>query len=527
MKKHWLRSNVCTEPLISNWYAWSHLLAPTTASANLSKRYLQILQSYIKHPELHLNASKDPKLIGGPYINLPTIEVEKIKALYQSTLVNERQLLELSEAIDRLHAMLENSANGLSLESFYSDVPSQLAGCVELVYDLHNNANIRFIEPLIYQQYYDSNKQSVVLSTINEDMRPFSLSTPYLPSERKISLNIPFSQQSIDMLYQSRREACDLNKLMEILNIVDKQQQQFSTYFTEECPNMHRRYESDGLRVRYFGHACVLMETKNTSILIDPLISYSYNAKPERFSYLDLPNKIDYVLITHNHQDHFDFETLLQIRHQVDQIVIPRNNNGCLADPSLKLILQHIGFGNITQLDELETISFSDGEITGIPFLGEHGDLNIQSKSAYHIKINGRTLLFAVDSNNLDNSLYKKLASHTGPVDTMFIGMECSGAPSSWTYGPLFHKKLNYEFDQSRRLNGSDCDKAWQITEALACKEAYVYAMGQEPWLHHIMGLTYTEDSIQLKEANKFTQRCKQAGLKAGKPYGKSEWHYP
>lgn len=36
-----------------------------------------------------------------------------------------------------------------------------------------------------------------------------------------------------------------------------------------------------------------------------------------RFSDIALPDEIDYVLITHNHQDHVLFETLLRLRHKI------------------------------------------------------------------------------------------------------------------------------------------------------------------------------------------------------------------
>ena len=50
----------------------------------------------------------------------------------------------------------------------------------------------------------------------------------------------------------------------------------------------------------------------------------------QRYTYADLPETIDYVLITHNHQDHCMFETLLQLRHRIKNIIVPKNNGGGL-----------------------------------------------------------------------------------------------------------------------------------------------------------------------------------------------------
>lgn len=56
-----------------------------------------------------------------------------------------------------------------------------------------------------------------------------------------------------------------------------------------------------GTRITWLGHATVLIQTaKGTNILIDPFIAH--NPKfPKDFV---LPEKIDYILLTHGHDDH-------------------------------------------------------------------------------------------------------------------------------------------------------------------------------------------------------------------------------
>lgn len=36
------------------------------------------------------------------------------------------------------------------------------------------------------------------------------------------------------------------------------------------------RFEGAGVRIRYFGHACVLFESAQTSVLCDPVVSYPF-----------------------------------------------------------------------------------------------------------------------------------------------------------------------------------------------------------------------------------------------------------
>ena len=283
-------------------------------------------------------------------------------------------------------------------------------------------------------------------------------------------------------------------------------------------------YNGDGVRIRYFGHACLLVQTKEVSILFDPVISYPIDSDIPRYTFEDLPEKIDYVIITHNHQDHLMFEIMIQLRHKVSNIVFPKNQKGALADPSIKLILEKTGFSSLIELDEMEAIPLQDGKIVGIPFLGEHSDLNIQSKLSYCIELKGKKFVFAADSNNLDEALYDNVYRETGPIDMLFLGMECDGAPLTWLYGPLLTHPLNRSFDRNRTLSGSNFEKAWSIIKKLRCKHTYVYAMGQEPWLDYVMALKYSPESIQMTESDKLVESCRKDGIESERLFGKKEW---
>jgi L-ascorbate metabolism protein UlaG (beta-lactamase superfamily) len=302
----------------------------------------------------------------------------------------------------------------------------------------------------------------------------------------------------------------------------------FRSFFSDDCNKLSNHpYLEQGVRVRYFGHACVLLETTELSILIDPVLGYQPNpTHHDRFTAAHLPDKIDYVLITHNHQDHLLLETLLQLRYKIKHIVVPSCNNGLFADPSLKLILSKLGFQSIITMDEFDHVTLKDGQITALPFYGEHGDLNIQTKRAYHIILCNHTFLFLADSNNLDPMLYEHIATQTGPIETIFIGMECKGAPASWLYGPLFPAPIARNLDQSRRLSGSNAEKAWQAVKLFSPTAVYVYAMGMEPWLSYIMAIHYDDNSMPIIESNKFVNTCRENNILSKRLYGKDEWIY-
>jgi len=527
MTLYYLKSTIKAEPLIWQWYAWPHLIPPVNAGGNIAERHLRIMQSYVQNPQIHSQAVKDPKLLGGPFIDLDGQKLEEIKDLITQTKKDCQQLISLNDAFKELDRMLQSEAQGDSLDSFYNRIPDLLKGFVELVYDLNNHPSIRLIEPLLYKTYYSTQNQRIALSETISDYRKFVLSTPRLDQEDEVYLNIPFSDTKLDRLFKMKEEPQSLNEIQALFEIPESKQLLFQSFFTTTPPLLvdDRNYQGEGIRIRYFGHACVLVQTKSVSILFDPVISYPIQTNEvPRYTFCDLPDHIDYVVITHNHQDHIMFETLLQLRHKIGSIVFPANRTGALEDPSIKLILKHTGFASLIELKEMETIPPKDGEITALPFLGEHSDLNIQSKLSYCIKIKDKQFLFAADSNNLDPSLYDHIFNYIGSIDMLFLGMECDGAPLTWLYGPLLSAPLKRTHDRNRTLSGSNFEKAWKIAEKSNCKAAYVYAMGQEPWLSYVMGLKYLPESPQIIESDKFIQACKDNGIESERLFGRKEW---
>ena len=77
----YLRPNIQVEPLIDGWYAWPHLIPPATAARNITERHMKIMDSYINMPQVHANAVKNPKMLGGPFIDYEGKRVDEIRAL--------------------------------------------------------------------------------------------------------------------------------------------------------------------------------------------------------------------------------------------------------------------------------------------------------------------------------------------------------------------------------------------------------------------------------------------------------------
>jgi L-ascorbate metabolism protein UlaG (beta-lactamase superfamily) len=525
MKEHsvYLRPDVAIEPVVNQWYAWTYLLSPATAAMYISNAHLMLMKSFVTTPQTHVMALKNPAMRGGPFVDLDASRVEEVRALEKLTEQRQSHIVAFAEAIKALDKILAE-ANGMSLESLYPSVPEPLRGYVELVYDLQHHATIRFIEGLLFRSpYYDKSSQGIVLSTIGASHRPFAFSTPRLLNEGDVRVELEFASPAYDELYRARYEPRSLGQLTDLLKVPDADAGKFAALFTERAPNPRARYEGDAVRVRYLGHACLLIEARGVSILLDPLISHDFDCGVERFSHADLPPFIDYALVTHSHQDHCVMETLLELRHRIGRVLVPRSTGGSLMDPSLKLVLEHAGFRNVTEVGEMEAIPVEGGEITGLPFLGEHGDLNVQTKIAYHIRLGGRSVVVVADSNNIEARMYDHIHKAMGDIDVLFIGMECEGAPMSWNYGPLFTKPVSRKMDQSRRFDGSNFTKAASMVDRFHPKQVYVYALGQEPWLAHLMSFQYTEASPQIVESNKLRGYCQERGIIMERPYCRKE----
>jgi hypothetical protein len=519
-----LRQDVQAEPLVGRWFAWTNLISPGTAAFTVVERQLRAMESFVKSPDLHAASLRNPLLRSGPFIDLSADLVPEVATLVTQTRERCAAQMAFTQAVRDLGALLREQGKGGSLEALYREVPEILRGRVELYYDRHHRPDFRFFEALLYSSpLYDDGQQMLSLKiTRQEEKRPFVFSTPRLPDARALDIPISFASPALDTLFSARTKATSLECLCDAFGGVldERQVGQLMSLLTEQPPPPRPSYQGNRPRIRYFGHACLLIEAGGISILVDPLVSYGGEEGPARFSFQDLPERIDFVLITHAHHDHVVLETLLQLRHCIGRVIVPRNTGGSLQDPSLALMLAALGFKDVLSLSELESVRLGpDGELTALPFIGEHHDLLVQSKTTYHLRLGTATMLIAADSCNLSPELYRNIRALTGPVDTLFLGMECEGAPLSWVYGALFDHRTTRENDQARRGRGSNAAEGLDMVSCFDPSRVYVYAMGAEPWVGHILDLEYQDGDLAMVESDRFVTACIAQGREAERLY--------
>src|SRR5262249_15826793 len=157
---------------------------------------MKIMKSYVMAPEIHAAAVKNPAMRGGPFIDYSVKRVDEVRALMEKTTRQQARMLELAQAINDLNQLLVNEASGESLEQIYQKIPEPLKGYVEIVYDLNGSPSARYLEPLLYEsRYYEAASQSVALSLISGDERPFAFSTPRLEDGNHLHLRVPFNSE--------------------------------------------------------------------------------------------------------------------------------------------------------------------------------------------------------------------------------------------------------------------------------------------------------------------------------------------
>jgi L-ascorbate metabolism protein UlaG (beta-lactamase superfamily) len=523
-----LAESTALEPLVNKWAAWADLISPIPYSLHLLNYQMKTLSSYLDRPELHIQASGNSDLAGGPFVDIPVERAGEVFDFFTSTEREQGENIALAKAVAAFHNYLNREANGQSLESYYAEIPDILRGYVELLYDYYNHPIVRFFEGLLYESpYYRKDLQSLrILQQAHDHARRFFLNTPRLEETDQIDWRISFDSPTVDAFFRLDDVPQPLGHIREMLDLSPDEEPRLLPFLTPEPPWTPERWQGTGVRLRYFGHACVLVEWNGLSILTDPWIGVlSRQRQVERFSYRDLPETIDFALVTHGHHDHFVLESLLRLRHKIKCLVVPRTFGLLYADTSLKLVAQKMGFEHVIEMEGLDSVKLPGGEIIAVPFLGEHADL-AHGKVGYVVRAGHEQILFAADSNCLDQRLYEHVRKTLGQIGTVFLGMECVGAPLSWIYGAFLPIKLQHQYDQSRRTRGCDAKASLDLVRAVGAKRLYIYAMGSEPWLQYGMGLGLSENAPQIKEANRVLSMAHEQGMvDAQRLFGQFELH--
>lgn len=134
-----------------------------------------------------------------------------------------------------------------------------------------------------------------------------------------------------------------------------------------ELESMQRLNLIKSDRITWLGHASFLIKTADVTILTDPFLTKHASpvswAGPRRFVTLPIPiNKlpsIDIIIVSHNHYDHLDHETVSNLKNKEDiHVVVPLG---------LKPFFTERGYSKITELDWGQSVSVKGIKLTAQP----------------------------------------------------------------------------------------------------------------------------------------------------------------
>lgn len=169
----------------------------------------------------------------------------------------------------------------------------------------------------------------------------------------------------------------------------------------------------------WFGHSSYFMQLDGKKFLVDPV--FSGHASPIKFTTKsfrgsdvytadDIP-QIDFLLLTHDHYDHLDYKTIVQLKRKTDKVI---------TGLGVGAHLQRWGFdpGRITEMDWNEEIKFENFTINTLAarhFSGRTFKRNISLWLSFVLNTSSKKIFIGGDSGY--DTHFKTIGEKFGPFD--------------------------------------------------------------------------------------------------------------
>ena len=189
-----------------------------------------------------------------------------------------------------------------------------------------------------------------------------------------------------------------------------------------------------GSRLVWFGHSAFFLQIDDVTILIDPMLGQVAAPHPwlgtKRFS-KDLPLEIeklphvDVVVISHDHYDHLDYQSILKLKNKVDRFIVPLGVGVHLeawgVDPDQ---IEELDWWEETSHQKISYICTPAQHFSGRKF--SNGQKTLWS--SWVIRSERTNLYFSGDSGYSDH--FKEIGEKYGPFDLAM--MECGQYNKMW-----------------------------------------------------------------------------------------------
>lgn len=185
----------------------------------------------------------------------------------------------------------------------------------------------------------------------------------------------------------------------------------------------------------WFGHSSYFMQVDGKKILVDPVFSgaaspFSFTTKSfpgsDVYTTADIP-EIDYLFITHDHWDHLDYKTIVELKSKVKQIITGLG------------VAQHLEFwrydaNKITELEWNEELNLTNGfkarAVASRHFSGRLFKRNRSSWNAFVLQT--PTLKIFIGGDSGYGSHFAETGKQYGPFDLAVL--ECGQYNIHWKY---------------------------------------------------------------------------------------------
>lgn len=193
-------------------------------------------------------------------------------------------------------------------------------------------------------------------------------------------------------------------------------------------------------RITWFGHSTMLLEMDGKNILIDPMfgdvpspvsfIGQKRYSKGLPLSIEELP-PIDAVLLTHDHYDHLDYQSILKIKDKVKRFYVPLGLNAHLER-------WNVPASKIEELNWYETANLEGISFTLTP---SHHYSGRSLSDRFESLWGGWVIKGALDNIYLSGDggygpHFKQIGAEYGPFD--FAMIECGQYSRYWRQNHLF-----------------------------------------------------------------------------------------
>ncbi|WP_158799575.1 MBL fold metallo-hydrolase [Pedobacter sp. L105] len=194
-----------------------------------------------------------------------------------------------------------------------------------------------------------------------------------------------------------------------------------------------------GTKLTWFGHSSYLLQIDKLKILVDPVFSKttspfsfignkSYDGTD--FVHAEDFSEIDIVVITHDHYDHMDYETILKIKNKVKHFVTSLGAGSHLERWGISTDqITELAWGEQAALFGLNFTATSGRHFTGRQFKRNH-----TLWSSFVLETPQHKLFLGGDSGY--DTHFKTIGDQYGPFDLAIL--ECGQYNEYWPYIHMF-----------------------------------------------------------------------------------------